>query len=192
MSAGRRHGGPDGAPAVEPVGPATMLGPGEGRVISGGALHAVLKVAGGRSALTSTFEIEVPAGYDVGAHVHTRGEEIFYVVAGTVDLLAFEPVDRSVGDWHDWVSTDGRRYLRGGPGSLVHIPAGVPHAFANTSSEAATLFFQSSPEGHEDYFVELAALLRESGGRPDPAAVAAVRERHDIFQLTSLVQGPDR
>lgn len=181
-----------GAPEVEPVGPATMLGPGQGRLIAGGALHATLKVAGGPAALTSTFEIEVPAGYDVGAHVHTRGEEIFYVVRGTVDLLAFEPVDRSVGDWHNWVSEDGRGYLRGGPGSMMHIPAGVPHAFANTSDQSATLFFQSSPQGHEGYFEELAALLRESGGRPDSEAVAQVRSRHDIFQLTSLVQGPGR
>ena len=66
------------------------------------------------------------------------------------------------------------------------------HAFANTSSEAAALFSRSSPEGHEDCCVELAALLRESGGRPDPAAVAAVRSRHDILQLTSLVRGRER
>lgn len=169
-----------------------MLGPGEGRVIAGGALHATLKVPGGPAALMSTFEISVGPGYDVGAHVHTRGEEIFYVVRGTVDLLAFEPVDRSVGDWHDWVSADGRGYLRGGPGSLMHIPAGVPHAFANLSNESALLFFQSSPQGHEHYFEELAALLRESGGHPDPAVVAEVRARHDIHQLTSLTQGPQR
>ena len=175
-------------PVDTPIAQATMLGPREGRLITGGALHATLKVAGGPNALASTFEIEVPAGYDVGAHVHTRGEEIFYIVDGTVDLLAFEPVDRSVGDWHDWVSADGRRYLRGGPGSLMHIPAGVPHAFANTASEPATLFFQSSPSGHERYFEELAELLRSSGGRPDPSVVAVIRERHDIIQLTSLVQ----
>lgn len=167
---------------------ATMLGPGEGRLISGGALHATLKVAGGAGALTSTFEIEVPAGYDVGAHVHTRGEELFYVVSGTLDLLAFEPLDASVGDWHEWVSADGHRYLRGGPGSLLHIPAGVPHAFANTSDAPATMLFQSAPQGHEDYFEELADLLRAGDGRPDPAAVAKIRARHDIVQLTSLVQ----
>lgn len=165
-----------------------MLAPGEGRVISGGALHATLKVAGGPNALMSTFEIEVPPGYDVGAHVHTRGEELFYVVSGTLDLLAFEPLDRSEGDWHDWVGEDGRRFLRGGPGSLLHIPAGVPHAFANASGERATMLFQSAPEGHERYFEELAALLRDSGGRPDPVAVAEIRARHDIVQLTSLVQ----
>ena len=167
----------------------SMLGPGEGQLISGGALHATLKVPGGAGAITSTFEIVVPPGYDVGAHVHTRGEEIFYVVEGVVDLLAFEPVERTPDDWKSWVSVDGRRYLRGERGSLLHIPAGVPHAFANSTDQPAILFFQASPEGHEDYFVELAGLLRDSGGKPDPAAVAEIRDRHDIHQLTALRPG---
>jgi uncharacterized RmlC-like cupin family protein len=162
-----------------------MLKPGAGRLIEGGGLHAVLKVPGG-TAITSTFEVEVPADYDVGAHVHTVGEELFYVVRGTLDLLAFEPIQRSVGDWHDWVSPSGQRYMRGGPGSLLFVPAGCPHAFANLSAEPAAMLFQSAPSGHEDYFEELAELLRSSEGPPDPDAVAALRRRHDIEQLTAF------
>lgn len=169
-----------------------MLEAGEGRRIRGGALDATLKVAGGPGALASTFEIVIPPGYDVGAHVHTRGEELFYVVSGTLDMLAFEPVERTPDDWQSWVTHDGKRMLRGGPGSLMHVPAGTPHAFANSSDGPATMLFQSAPEGHELYFEELAALLRESGGRPDPQAVAEIRNRHDIVQLTSLVQSSGR
>jgi len=33
---------------------------------------------------------------------------------------------------------------------------------------------------------ELAALMRETKGRPDPAAVAELRRRYDIEQLTAL------
>jgi mannose-6-phosphate isomerase-like protein (cupin superfamily) len=172
------------APLVTP----TMLGPGEGHRIRGGALDATLKVAGGPGAITSTFEIVVPPGYDVGAHMHTHGEELFYVVSGTLDILAFEPVERTPADWHSWISPNGHRFLRGGPGSLMHVPAGTPHAFANTSDEPATMLFQSAPDGHERYFEELAALLHESGGRPDPDAVSEIRGRHDIVQLTRLVQ----
>lgn len=172
-----------------PIVPATMLGPGEGRRIRGGALDATLKVAGGPGVITSTFEIVVPPGYDVGAHLHTQGEELFYVVSGSLDILAFEPVARTPEDWHSWRSVDGRQFLRGGPGSIMHVPAGTPHAFANTTDQPATILFQSAPHGHEIYFEELAALLRESGGRPDPAAVAEIRARHDIIQLTSLTQG---
>ena len=165
-----------------------MLPPGAGRLIKGGGLHATLKVPGG-TAVTSTFEVVVPPGYDVGAHVHTTGEELFYVVAGTLDLLAFEPVERG-DDWHDWVSASGHRYLRGGPGSLLFVPAGCPHAFANLSGEPATMLFQSAPSGHEDYFAELAELLnRSQGSRPDPAEVAALRKRHDIEQLTPFRDG---
>lgn len=167
-----------------------MLPPGAGRLIAGGALHALLKVSGGArrdGAVCSTFEISVPPGYDVGAHVHTRGEELFYVLEGTLDLLAFEPVERTPDDWHSWTSPSGQRYLRGGPGSLLFVPAGVPHAFANLSSTPARMLFQAAPEGHEDYFEELAALLREAKGKPDPKAVTELRLRHDIHQLTRLV-----
>jgi hypothetical protein len=48
------------------------------------------------------------------------------------------------------------------------------------------MFFQAAPAGHEDYFEELAALLRASKGMPDPKAVAELRLRHDIHQLTRL------
>lgn len=166
-----------------------MLPPGAGRLIAGGALHAMLKVSGGPrgdGAVCSTFEITVPPGYDVGAHVHTRGEELFYVLEGTLDLLAFEPVERTPEDWHTWISPSGQRYLRGGPGSILFVPAGIPHAFANLSPAPARMFFQAAPAGHEDYFEELAALLRACKGKPDPQAVAELRSRHDIHQLTRL------
>ena len=82
-----------------------MLPPGAGRVIAGGGLHATLKVAGGSPAVASTFEVVVPPGFDVGAHVHRAGQELFYVLEGELDLLAFEPRSRTEGDWHGWVSS---------------------------------------------------------------------------------------
>lgn len=168
-----------------------MLPPDGGRVIAGGGMHAVLKVAGaagrngGDGALASTFEVTVPGGYDVGAHVHTTGEELFMVLDGELDLLAFEPVERS-GDWHEWSSPSGQKYLRGGPGALLFVPAGIPHAFGNPGAGPARMLFQSAPGGHEEYFVELTRLLADSAGHPDPAAVAEIRSRHDITQITAL------
>ena len=167
-----------------------MLPPGAGRVIAGGGLHATLKVAGGRPAVASTFEVVVPPGFDVGAHVHRAGQELFYVLEGELDLLAFEPRSRTEGDWHEWVSSSGQRYLRGGPGSLLFIPPGCPHAFSNPTRESARVLFQAAPSGHEDYLDELAALLREARGKPDPAAVAELRRRYDIEQLTALHNPP--
>ncbi len=166
-----------------------MLEPGAGRLIAGGSIHATLKVAGGaggHGALTSTFEVVVAPGFDVGAHVHSVGEELFYVVEGELDILAFEPVDRRVGDWHEWRSSSGQRVLHGGPGALLFVPAGVPHAFSNSTDTPATMLFQSAPSGHEDYFEELVVLLTSTEGPPSPDAVAQLRRRHDIEQLTGL------
>lgn len=167
-----------------------MLQPGEGHRITAPGLDATVKVASDFPALTSTFEIVVPPGYDVGAHVHAVGEEIFYVVEGELDVLAFEPTDRDEPDWHRWESRAGQRFLHGGPGAFMFVPVGVPHAFANTTDRPTRVFFQSSvPGGHENYFEELAALLRRSDGKPQQRDVAQLRRRYDIEQLTPLNAG---
>jgi oxalate decarboxylase/phosphoglucose isomerase-like protein (cupin superfamily) len=166
-----------------------LLPPGSGRVIAGGPLKATVKVGKGDTALASMFEVAVPPGFDVGAHVHAAAEELFYVLDGELDLLAFEPTTRTSGDWHEWVSDSGQRFLRGGAGSLMFVPTGCPHAFGNPSSHPARMLFLVAPSGHEDYLEELAALLQSAQGRPDPAAVADLRRRYDIEQLTALRSG---
>lgn len=164
-----------------------MLEPGEGRRIVGGSLDATVKVAGEHHPFAATFEVIVPPGYDVGAHVHSHGQEVFYVVEGELDVLAFEPTDRSVPDWHEWESGSGRRYLHGRPGAFLFVPENTPHAFGNTTNKPAKMFFQSSvPGGHENYFDELAALLRRSEGKPVDKDIQDLRRRYDIEQLTAM------
>lgn len=164
-----------------------MLEPGEGRKIKGGGLDVTVKVATEEEAFASTFEVTIPPGFDVGAHVHSHGQEIFYVVEGEIDVLAFEPTDRSSPDWHQWESSSGRRFLHGQPGAFLFVPENTPHAFANTTDKPAKMFFQSSvPGGHENYFDELAALLRRADGRPEIKDVQALRRRYDIEQLTAM------
>jgi oxalate decarboxylase/phosphoglucose isomerase-like protein (cupin superfamily) len=167
----------------------TMLAPGAGRRILGGGLDAVVKTTMGEGAFTATFEVVVPPGYDVGAHLHAHGQEIFHVLEGELDVLAFEPVDRAPADWHDWQAPNGSTYLRGGPGAMLWVPENTPHAFANRSGSPVRMFFQSSaPGGHDHYFDELAELLRAEAP-PDPDVVAELRRRYDIEQITALHDG---
>jgi oxalate decarboxylase/phosphoglucose isomerase-like protein (cupin superfamily) len=167
-----------------------MLPPGGGPRIDGGGIHAVLKASMVDSAYAATFVVTVPPGYDVGAHVHARSQEMFFVIDGQLDVLGFEPKDRSVPDWHDWESQSGTKFLRGGPGAFLFVPENTPHAFANTTDENAVVFFQSSiAEGHEKYFEELAALLQQSGNRPSEAAMADLRRRYDTEQITAIHPG---
>lgn len=162
----------------------TRLGPDEGRLIAGGGLHATLKVAGGEHAITSTFEIKVPPRFDVGAHYHTRGEELFYIVRGELELMAFEPADRTEANWWDWKGANGETVESFGERSLMHIPHGIPHGFRNTTDEEAIMLFQASPDGHEDYFQELIDLISSSDGAPAPQDVIALRARHDVLQIS--------
>lgn len=161
-----------------------VLPPGAGQVIGGSGM--TLKVGAGQSSRWSVFEAEVQPGFDVGAHVHGEAEELFYVLSGELDLLAFEPRVRTAGGWQRWESSSGGTVVRGGAGSLMYVPAGCPHAFANPGSGPARMLFLTAPAGHEDYIGELAALLGRDGP-PDPEAIAGLRARHDIRQLTPLV-----
>jgi mannose-6-phosphate isomerase-like protein (cupin superfamily) len=159
---------------------------GAGRRITGGSLDATVKITTDHPALTSAFEVVIGPGFDVGAHVHAHGEELFYVIEGELDVLAFEPLDRAVPDWHHWQSGTGQRFLRGGPGAFMFVPQGVPHAFSNPTGKPVKVFFQSSvPGGHENYFDELMSLLQRTSGRPDPDDVAGLRARYDIEQITA-------
>jgi oxalate decarboxylase/phosphoglucose isomerase-like protein (cupin superfamily) len=142
------------------------------------------KVTDDHSAVASTFEVVVPPGWDVGAHVHSQGEEIFYVLEGELDLLAFTPATPSSPDWHDWTSRSGRTVVRGGPGSLAFVPPGCPHAFSNPGPRPARMLFQAAPPGHEHYFEQLAQVLAEVP--PDDKAITALRLQHGITQLTPL------
>lgn len=148
-----------------------------------------LKVGADRSDRWSVFETDVPPGFDVGAHWHGRAEEVFYILDGELDLLAFHPASDPVGDWRTWQSGDGRPVFRGGPGAFMHVPARCPHAFYNPSPTSTTrMLFMVTPAGHEDYLRELTDLL--AAGTPDPAEIASLRERHDIHQLTPLANRP--
>jgi oxalate decarboxylase/phosphoglucose isomerase-like protein (cupin superfamily) len=161
-----------------------VLPPGAGRRIQGAAM--TLKVGAERSRIWSVFEAEVQPGFDVGAHLHRDAEELFYILQGELDLLAFEPRVRTEGDWRTWESDSGAKVVRGGPGSVMFVPPGCPHAFFNPGPAPVRMLFQVAPPGHERYLEEVAELLARPGAM-NPAAIAELRARYDILQLTPMV-----
>ena len=162
-----------------------VMGPGEGQQFSPAM---TLKVGDEHSQSWSMFEVaDIGPGFDVGAHLHRNAEELFYVLEGQLDLLAFEPRSRTPpGYWQSWESHTGATVARGAPGSMMSVPRGCPHAFANPGPGPARMIFLVSPSGHEHYQKELAELVASTTGRLD-AAIAELRARHDIEQLTPRV-----
>jgi oxalate decarboxylase/phosphoglucose isomerase-like protein (cupin superfamily) len=164
-----------------------VMGPGEGDRVSP---VMTLKVGDKHSQAWSMFEVvDIGPGFDVGAHLHRNAEELFYVLDGQLDLLAFEPRVRTAAGWQSWESSTGAKVARGGPGSMMYVPRGCPHAFANPGPGPARMIFLVSPSGHEHYQRELAELAATAAG-PLDVAIAELRARYDIEQLTpQLVPG---
>jgi mannose-6-phosphate isomerase-like protein (cupin superfamily) len=172
-----------------------LVPPGHGRTVRSTAQHVTFKATGEHSRVSSSFEVVVPPGFDVGAHLHTRSEELFYILEGELDMLAFEPLVRTPDNWQRWQSSSGSRVVRATPGTVILVPPGCPHAFANPTENPAKIFFQASPPpDHEKYFEELLKIL-DSDGPPDDEAIEKLRAKYDIEQLTPLKHSsplPDR
>ncbi|WUI04122.1 cupin domain-containing protein [Spirillospora sp. NBC_00431] len=167
------------------------VAPGTGKRLVSNAHEVVFKVTGEHSRAASSFEVTVPPGFDVGAHLHHRSEELFYVVEGTVEFLAFEPLSRD-GHWSAWEGANGQAPIAAEVGSVLFVPPGCPHAFRNASDRPARMFFQAAPPpDHESYFESLIEIF-QSGDSIPAGAVEKLREMYDIEQITQLKYEPPK
>jgi mannose-6-phosphate isomerase-like protein (cupin superfamily) len=148
---------------------AILIQAGEGKAVSLRGTQVAYKAEGERPGGGPTvLEFTAAPGFNTGDHIHSRIEEIFYVLEGEFQIRA------------------GDRLVRAKPGDCVLVPPGVPHGFGNRGASPAKLLLLISPAGvHERYFEELAALLAKPGP-PDIEAIAALRQRYDTEQVSPL------
>jgi quercetin dioxygenase-like cupin family protein len=84
----------------------------------------------------SLAEIGLHPGDFVPPHLHRTEDEMFYVVAGTVEFAL--PTGTTVVE----------------KGTLIHVPKGTIHGFRNASDAAAKLMDIHTPGGFEKFFEE--------------------------------------
>ncbi len=113
----------------------------------------------------AAFHLVAPPMSGPPRHVHTREDEWFYVLEGT---LVFE--------------LDGERQTVGPDGS-VWLKRGVVHAYQNFTDRDARLLIVTTPGGFNDFFVELSAAAPADGGMPDRAVFAALDAKYGITTL---------
>jgi quercetin dioxygenase-like cupin family protein len=75
------------------------------------------------------FETLDPPGTFVPLHIHPKQDEFIHVIEGTLDLQL------------------GEQKLRAGPGDLVRMPMGIPHAYYNNGQVTSRALFWVSPAG---------------------------------------------
>ncbi|MFJ6391198.1 cupin domain-containing protein [Streptomyces sp. NPDC091972] len=140
----------DAAGTSEPqAGPAvSVVGPGEGETITLGTTRMRVLEDGSRTGHRLAMAESVLAPHTEGPpqHRHARHDEGFYILSGSVRF--------TVGD-HDHDAT---------AGTLVMVPPGTPHTFANVSDEPAVMLSTFTPGLYMQYFRDLQALLAD--GRP--------------------------
>ena len=102
-------------------------------------------------------------GFGPPLHVHRREQEGMLVLEGEIRFRQGE---------EDFVA---------GPGTLVWVPPGVPHAFKVTSASARALVI-ITPGGFEQMFADGGVSTSESSEPPvhqyDPDAAKALAERY--------------
>jgi len=168
------------------------LSPGAGRPIG----HQVkLKVGSTHTPNMLAVECNFAPGFDVGAHLHSTHEEIFYVLEGEVEMFAFEPRARTseAGSWTNWESADGALVTRATPGTVMYVPRGCPHAFRNPGSAPMRFLLVATPAGHEHYQQAIADLLADPPSDEEQLrkAVEEIRRNHHTEQLTPAVRAPE-
>jgi quercetin dioxygenase-like cupin family protein len=151
---------------------AKVVAPGEARTIMLFAVRFDYKVTGADSGgALAALEVTIPPRTLIKPHNHSREDEYTVVLAGTVGAR--------VGD----------RVLETGAGSSLVKPRGTPHAMWNTGAEPARVLEILSPAGLEDYFEELAPVLRD---KAPPAEYDALAERYGLTIQSDWIEELER
>jgi mannose-6-phosphate isomerase-like protein (cupin superfamily) len=106
-------------------------------------------------------------------HRHGRHDEGFYVVAGTASF--------TVGD----------NSCEAPAGTLVMIPPGAPHTFANTSDLPVILLNTFTPDLYVQYFRDLRDMIA-SGVPATPDQITDLMTRYATEPATTYATEPDR
>jgi quercetin dioxygenase-like cupin family protein len=149
----------------------SMVGPTDGEVIPLGPIQMrILEDGHTTDHRLGIGEIRLPP-YTEGPvqHRHAQHDEGFYVVVGTVHF------------------TVGHTTYEAPAGTLVMVPPGIPHTFANPSDQVVVILNTFTSDLYVQYFRDLRDLL--ATGQPlSPEASAQVMRRYATSPVTDVVE----
>jgi mannose-6-phosphate isomerase-like protein (cupin superfamily) len=149
------------APVFHPV--LTDAGAGRSFAMLGTTMRLIATAAETGRGYT-VLEQVTPPGWGPPRHIHSREDEIFYILEGSYDL--------HVGDEHRTVSA----------GASAILPRNLPHGFRNVGSTPGRLLCVIAPGGLEEYFLAVA----KCSPPPNPAQLVELARP---FGLTLLPPG---
>jgi quercetin dioxygenase-like cupin family protein len=114
-----------------------------------------------------------PAGAGPPKHVHSREEEGFLVLKGTLELTA------------------GRLHETVGEGAFFALPRGIPHEWRNVGADTAEVVTFTARGGNEGFFLTLGAPGDGPAGEPRTMPVDEITARSLRYGVTYMERGPD-
>ena len=141
-------------PIFRPAGTApAVYGPGD--------IYSLLVTGKESNNVFFQFEAIVPEGGGPPPHVHSREDETFYIVSGSLEIL--------LGDKTHLAKT----------GDFVYIPRGTVHRFKNVGSGPAVQLVTFSPAGIEKFFQEVFPAVKDRKAAPPPVTEELIRKMND-------------
>lgn len=139
----------------------SIVRPGEGEVVAlGPAIEMRILEDGSNTGHRLGIAVGSLAPHTPGPpqHRHAEHEEGFYVISGTVRFTVADQI-------HD-----------AGAGTLVMVPTGAPHTFANPGDEPAVMLTTFTPDLYVQYFRDLSKA--STAGPPTAAVTAPIMARY--------------
>ncbi|WP_051840589.1 cupin domain-containing protein [Streptomyces sp. NRRL F-5126] len=139
----------------------SVVGPGDGETIVLGSTRLRVLEDGSNTGHRLGLAESVLAPHTPGPpqHRHAQHDEGFYVISGAVRFTVGDEV-------HDATA-----------GTLVMVPPGAPHTFANVTGEPAVMLSTFTPDLYVQYFRDLRDMIA-GGGAVTPEATALVMSRY--------------
>ncbi|MEU8780100.1 cupin domain-containing protein [Streptomyces sp. NPDC048637] len=159
-------------PMADPA--VSVVGPGDGETILLGSTRMRVLEDGSNTGHRLGLAESVLAPHTPGPpqHRHAQHDEGFYVISGTLRF--------TVGD-RDYDAT---------AGTLVMVPAGAPHTFANVTDQPAVMLSTFTPDLYVQYFRDLEEMF--AGGQTlTPQASIQVMSRYATEPAVDFAQRPD-
>jgi mannose-6-phosphate isomerase-like protein (cupin superfamily) len=156
-----------------PMREVSVVAPDDGELIDlGPAKIRILEDGGTTAHRLGIAEIHLaPCSDGPPQHRHARHDEGFYVVSGTA------------------VFTVGTASHRAAAGTLVMVPPGAPHTFANPGDEPLVMVNTFTPDLYVQYFRDMHDAM--TGGTITPQAAAEVMGRYATEPATDYAADAD-
>ncbi|GAB2701540.1 cupin domain-containing protein [Kitasatospora kifunensis] len=147
----------------------SIVTPDDGEVIELGRARIRILEDGGTTAHRLGIGEVTLAPHSPGPpqHRHAEHDEGFYIVSGTARF------------------TVGQQEYEATAGTLVMVPPGVPHTFANPGDEPVVMINTFTPDLYVQYFRDLRDTLAASG-ELSPQATAEVMGRYATTPATDF------